>query len=147
MEQTLEAPVNIDATTYETFKGMLTSTDRGNAVVALSILEQADMKKCFPYILMLIKEQVVFTTEEFAENAPKLHARLQALDIRVSSSSKSSVDMTQLTYKRIFDIIKDQCDPEAIQFVIDKFATTLNGMLQEWGVDLVKELDLKMTIK
>jgi len=142
MEQTIEQPTNIDETTYETFKGMLVSSDRENTHVALTILEQANYKKNFPYILMLIKDQVSITEQEWESGAPKLRDQLKGLGISLGFSGGE-----QLTFKRMFEIVKDDCDKSAVQFVINQFAKTLSGLLAEWGIDLVKELNLNLTIK
>jgi hypothetical protein len=142
MEQTIEQPANIDGTTYDNFKGMLSSTDRENAHVALTILEQADYKKCFPYILMLLKDQISIQEVEWTNAAPKLHNKLKELNVSLGFGGGE-----QLTFKRMFDIVKDDCDKTAVQFIINKFAKTLEGLLAEWGIDLIKELDLKLDLK
>jgi len=130
--------IKVDINNYENFWSMLNSSDEGNAVVALSILENADFRESLPYILLLVKSQDGSGRQLWLNNASKLTKKIETLGINLGTS---------LSYKVIIEIIKDKCSTEATQFVIDKFTIILTKYLIKWGFDFVKDLDVKLTLK
>lgn len=129
--------VKVDMTNYESFWGMLTSPDKENSVVALSILNNAEFKESLPYILLLYKGQDEASRRQWQTDAPDTFKKLSGLGVDSS---------TNLSYKKIIELVKNQCTPEGLQFVLNKFSVVLSGYLCEWGFDFIKELGLELSI-
>lgn len=128
----------VDISNYESFWALLNSADKENAVVALTILNNANFRESLPYILLLFKSQDEASRATWLNNAPDLKKKLEGVGINSNSN---------LSYKAIVDLVKDKCPMEGVQFTIDKFSLVLKKYLVEWGFDFVKDMDLKLTLK
>ena len=130
--------VNINVTNYNEFWNLLNSKDKDNAIVAMSILEQSDLRDSLPYILLLFKNHSASKRAEWLKESPILSEKLKTLGV---------VKDTDLTYKWIIDMIINKCTNEGIQFIIDKFTIVLHKYTIEWGFDFMKDIDMKLTLK
>ena len=100
--------------TYNQVKAMLESSDKENAVVALSCIENGDFKLNITYILLMIKEANVDYNlwKEHAAETCKKYAQLKI--------------GKPLTYKQILEtILLYKVPVEDIQFYLDRFAAKL----------------------
>jgi len=100
--------------TYNQVKAMLEASDKENAVVALSCIENSDFKLNITYILLMIKEANI------DYNLWKAHA---------AETCKKYAQLkigNPLTYKQILETILLYKVPlEDVQFYLDKFAAKL----------------------
>jgi hypothetical protein len=129
---------NIDINNYHNFWALLKSPDKENSVVALSILNNADFRVSLPYILLLFKDQSKEDRLLWAREAPALFEKLKAMDVIPDSN---------LSFKKILDLVSKECSTESVQFVIDEFTVLIRRYLIEWGFTFIEDLDFTLKIK
>lgn len=131
----------IDLHNYENFYNLLNSSDEENSVVAMSILDKVHIKKALPYVLLLLKDKSNIhsnSIDYWKKHAPNLIKSLESMEITPGGN---------ISYKKIIALTKEQCPPEALQFVLDKFGEVLKGYLISWGIDFITDIDLKLKFK
>lgn len=97
--------------TYSQLKDMLESSDKENAVVALSCIEASDFKQNITYVLLMMKEANV-DRKLWNEHAAETVKKYRALGI-----------VDRITYKKILEIsLAYKVHLDDIQFFMSRFA-------------------------
>ncbi len=126
--------VNINKDNYYEILKLVTAEDDGSVNVALSILEQSNVKKSRIYIYLLLKE----ITKAFKLNKdeyPKLYGLLY---------TASDNDRIVLSYKFLYNICKND---EEKEFILEQFKNNLVEFLSTYGFEFLKDCELKITKK
>lgn len=126
--------VNINKDNYYEILKLVTAEDDGSVNVALSILEQSNIKKSRIYIYLLLKE----ITKAFKLNKdeyPKLYGLLY---------TDSDNDRIVLSYKFLYNICKND---EEKEFILEQFKNNLVEFLSTYGFEFLKDCELKITKK
>lgn len=121
---------------------MLNSTDKENQVVALTIIDQIDIKDNITKVLLL-KKHSKSSIDAWEEHAPNAFAYLQELD------KKKVIDMRRhLTYKNVLKAITVEKVPqEELDFYMADFGDYLKTQLQGMGYDDIDTLSITVKYK
>tara|TARA_R110002020_G_scaffold470466_1_gene696416 strand:+ start:2103 stop:2516 length:414 start_codon:yes stop_codon:yes gene_type:complete len=126
--------IDINKDNYYEILKLVTAEDDGSVNVALSILEQSNIKKSRIYIYLLLKE----ITKAFKLNKdeyPKLYGLLY---------TDSDNDRIVLSYKFLYNICKND---EEKEFILEQFKNNLVEFLSTYGFEFLKDCELKITKK
>lgn len=126
--------IDINKDNYYEILKLVTAEDDGSVNVALSILEQSNVKKSRIYIYLLLKE----ITKAFKLNKdeyPKLYGLLY---------TDNGNDRIVLSYKFLYNICKND---EEKEFILEQFKNNLVEFLSTYGFEFLKDCELKITKK
>jgi hypothetical protein len=130
---------------YNNLLNMLNSSDRENAVVALTCIENIDFKLFMLKIMLLYKESKV-ELGMWKEHAPKAHAKL----MKAIYSTKHA--QTQPHDYVTFDEIVRACAKETIseedtQLLVSVICKKMQDSFEAYGLSCIESLDVKINFK
>ena len=156
MTKNIQESIILSDSTYERVLGMITSPDKENVYVGVSIIEAVDLEENLPYILLLAKD----CSRSNCHHDPFKFDVIAPDDqdvLRPTSFSPSIMkhvndcanEKGHLNFNNMYNVIKKNAktSPAAMQFFLDKFSASLQDHLLTWGFDFVKEMDLKLIPK
>ena len=130
-----ELTTDLNQETHESMLAMMNSTDKENMVVALNCIENVDFDKSLVYILLLKKFSNA-SAEDWKSNAPKVSAKLKALEVDVDKP---------INFKKILQIIVQRKVPkDDIQFYLDRFGGYLFTTIKDMGYNYVESIEIKL---
>jgi hypothetical protein len=129
--------IKVDEVTFNNVLAMLNSSDKENKVVALSCIEELDVKSGIVYLL-LFKKLANVPSALWKEHAPKKLDYLKQLGFNAEQV---------ITYKKILDLICEKQVPFTdIQFFLDKFTLSIIEMIpEEYGK--IEKIDINVKFK
>lgn len=112
---------------------LLSSTDKDNETVVLSILEECNHVESLPWLLMIYREMTIELQKELSGKAPTLTNFL---------SNHIEVGKT-LSISDTYDKLKKIPGTEAVtEYMIECFAKKMTDQLLNWGFQFMQEYDL-----
>lgn len=125
--------LELNAETCNNLIDMSKSIDSSNKIVVSEIINHCDIEENLPYLLIMYKflnvadRDIVFTEDTI--NKINLVINNQ-LNINIS-------------FNTMYEIIKERkCSPESITFFMNKFCSSLDDQLINWGFSFLKDYKL-----
>lgn len=130
----MEEVFKLDESTYKNLLSMAKSVDKENHVVVKNLIDNADIERNLPYVLMLCKEAGVKNLDLDRDTIVKLK---QLTGFEVTN---------QITWNTMYNVVNKNTniDPVAMSFFINRFAEELGKQLEAAGFTFME--DYKLTL-
>lgn len=131
----------LSADNYEELLKLLTCNDEGSITMALTILEQSDYEKSEVYILCIMKN--VYDDLFKGSKSSKLESDYPVLFTNINTRLRDqATDVSTLSFRKIFEITRERNITEELIFMLDVFRDDLKILLEEFGFEFVKDLEV-----
>ena len=130
-----EAKVVIDAESYKNLCQMMSSSDDGQHIVAFSVLNNVDMKKSFPFVLLLYKKFKETNRPEWTNVLIKANRILTNLSEEAIGSKDADPQ-----WQMMFDVLNKHY-PDNVQDMLNVFSETMVNNYIQWGWAFLKQCD------
>ena len=135
-DRRLEDKINLDKTSYESIRLMLTSKDEADRIMGYLTLENINQKKSLVYTLFLRKECMFHKETEWktnAQNTLKYH---------------DSLKITSLSHNAIYAVIKETKNIEFLNFYLYKLSSYIKTVFfDDYNDDLIESVDIVFKYK
>lgn len=120
---------------YEELLELMKSKDTTITDKALEEINDLDPSENTVRVLALAKENF----NKYSKKLPTLMGRLSNMGIPPTTPG--------MTLKSLVNYVKAHQTPEEIQVMLDYISNKLKTEFENWGLDFLKELDMKLTVK
>lgn len=122
---------------------MLKSNDKTNLTVVEETIRNIDVAANLPYLLIMFKESSVENRKTVFLNIIREKLNEHCIDLTLSDNPKD------LTYNRLYTEVKahENIKPEAMQYFLERFASSLGSVMVSWGFTFMEDFDLKLIPK
>lgn len=131
----MENNEKLDWQYFDNVLKMLESSDKDNTEVVLTIIENIDIEKNLPFILLLFKEssrQQKYAI--FKSKIPKLKTYIPDVN-------------HVFTYYEIFKQLSDDQNTEAVDYFMSRMANHIEYQLDDWGLHFREKYKIKFERK
>jgi hypothetical protein len=131
----------VDNNNYGKIKEMLLSTDEASRNVGLTILEEADYSESEVYVLCIVKDcfrEAFGSVSSFKELTPTLFEKI------TKSITVENNDITNLSFKSIFDKAMERGKETEIEFILNIFRDELVELLREFNYTFMDFMELTL---
>lgn len=123
---------------FDSLNKMLMSSDKENATLAMSLLENINFKKNLVLILLLYKK-THHTPYTWLTAAPKVWLKMKSAGVS---------DTKPLTYKDILAIMQEKKVPaDQVELFVQSVNDTLKNDLAQYGYDFIDKIEITLKPK
>jgi hypothetical protein len=133
----------LNAETCDNILQMLKSNDKSNLTVVEETIRNIDVGANLPYLLIMFKESSVENRKTVFLNIIKEQLNAKCIHLKLSDNPKD------LTYNRLYTEVKahENIKPEAMEYFLERFASSLGSVMVSWGFAFMEDFDLKLIPK